>query len=161
MLTFVILYLMHTTLLMLHSLFRWLVLASLMYAIFRALRGYTTRLPFTSADNSVRHWTATIAHIQLILGFTLYFVSPLIQTFRQQGMKAGGQLVFFGLIHSSVMLLAVVLITVGSAMAKRQSADRAKFGTMLIWFSIGLLIIFLAIPWPFSPLANRPYIRPF
>jgi FtsH-binding integral membrane protein len=97
----------------------------------------------------------------LILGFTLYFISPIIQAFRQEGTRAGGQLVFFGVIHISAMLLAVVLVTVGSAMAKRQPTDHAKFRTMLIWFSIGLVVIFLAIPWPFSPLANRPYIRTF
>ncbi|MBC3788431.1 hypothetical protein [Spirosoma utsteinense] len=150
---------MYSTLLSLHSLFRWLVLASLLIAIFRAYRGYTARLAFTASDNSVRHWTATISHVQLILGFTLYFISPVVEAFRQQGNRAGGPLVFFGVIHITIMLLAVVLITVGSAMAKRQPADRAKFRTMLIWFSIALVIIFLAIPWPFSPLANRPYIR--
>lgn len=152
---------MHPTLLVFHSLFRWLVVGSLLYAIFRAFRGYTARLAFTTTDNSVRHWTATCSHIQLMLGFTLYFNSPLISAFRQQGIGAGGQLVFFGLAHSGLMLLSVVLITVGSAMAKRQPANRAKFRTMLIWFSVGLFLIFLAIPWPFSPFANRPYIRTF
>lgn len=152
---------MHPILLVFYSLFRWVVVGSLLYAIFRAFRGYTARLAFTTTDNSVRHWTATCLHIQLMLGFTLYFLSPLISAFRQQGIQAGGQLVFFGLAHSGLMLLSVVLITVGSAMAKRQPADRAKFRTMLIWFSVGLLLIFLAIPWPFSPFANRPYIRTF
>lgn len=152
---------MHPTLLFLHSLFRWLVLLSLLYAIVRAYRGYANRLAFTATDDSVRHWTATILHIQLILGFTLYFISPVIQAFRQQGIRAGGQLAFFGVIHIGIMLLAVVLVTIGSSMAKRQPADRAKFRTMLIWFSVGLLVIFLAIPWPSSPFANRPYFRPF
>jgi hypothetical protein len=59
------------------------------------------------------------------------------------------------------MFVAIVLITIGSAKAKRKSNDTQKFKTMLIWFSIALLIIFIAIPWPFSPLANRPYIRTF
>ncbi|GAB3011717.1 hypothetical protein [Spirosoma pulveris] len=152
---------MYSTFLFLHSLFRWLVLISLLYAIIRAYRGYAGQRPFLSADNSVRHWTATIAHVQLTLGFTLYFISPLIKSFRQEGGKAGGQLAFFGIIHISLMLLAIVLITLGSSMTKRQSADRAKFRTMLIWFSLGLLLIFLAIPWPFSPFANRPYFRLF
>lgn len=151
---------MYSTLLILHSLFRWLVLAGLLYAIFRAIRGYTARLPFTTIDNSVRHWTATVSHVQLTLGFTLYVISPVIQVFWQEGIEAGGQLTFFGVIHSSAMLLAVVLITVGSAMAKRQADDSVKFRTMLIWFSVALALIFLAIPWPFSPLASRPYLRP-
>ena len=144
---------------MLHSLFRWLVLLSLLCGIFRAYRGCANRLAFTATDDSVRHWTATILHIQLVLGFTLYFISPVIQAFRQQGIRAGGHVAFFGVIHIGIMLLAVVLVTIGSSMAKRQSADGAKFRTMLIWFSVGLLVIFLAIPWPFSPLVNRPYFR--
>ena len=152
---------MYSALLILHSLFRWLVLASLLVAIFRAYRGYTARLAFTPIDNLIRHWTATISHIQLILGFILYFVSPLIQSFRQQGLKSGGQSLFFGVIHVSVMLGAIVLITIGSVLAKRQAVDSTKFRTMLIWYSMSLLVIFLAIPWPFSPLANRPYIRLF
>jgi hypothetical protein len=150
---------MYSTLLILHSLFRWLVLASLLYAIVRAYRGYTARLAFTPTDNSVRHWTATLVHLQLVFGFTLYMISPVVQAFRQQGIQSGGSFVFFGLVHISLMLLAVVLITIGSAMAKRQSEDRLKFRTMLFWFLAGLLIIFLAIPWPFSPFANRPYVR--
>jgi hypothetical protein len=152
---------MYSILLVLHSLFRWVVLGSVLYVIFRAFRGYTARLAFTRTDNSIRHWTATFSHIQLMLGFTLYFISPLISAFRQQGVRAGGQLVFFGLVHIGLMLLSVVLITIGSAIAKRQTADRAKFRTLLTWFSVGLFLILLAIPWPFSPFANRPYLRMF
>ncbi|WP_233565959.1 MULTISPECIES: hypothetical protein [unclassified Flavobacterium] len=66
---------------------------------------------------------------------------------------------FFGLLHIFLMLISIVLITIGSALAKRKAADEDKFKTMLLWFSIALLIIFIAIPWPFSPLANRPYYR--
>lgn len=152
---------MYSILLLLHSLFRWLVLVSLLYAIIRAYRGYAGQLAFSAADNSIRHWMATIAHSQLTLGFALYFISPVIDSFRQQGIKAGGPVAFFGFIHIGLMLLAIVLITLGSSIAKRQLVDRAKFRVMLIWFSVSLLIILLAIPWPFSPLASRPYFRLF
>lgn len=66
---------------------------------------------------------------------------------------------FFGMIHSLLMLVAIIVITFGSALAKRKTTDREKFKTMLYWFSIALIIILIAIPWPFSPLANRPYFR--
>jgi hypothetical protein len=59
------------------------------------------------------------------------------------------------------MLAAITIITIGSALAKRKQSDPEKFKTMLLWFAPGLLIIFLAIPWPFSPLANRPYFKSF
>jgi hypothetical protein len=57
------------------------------------------------------------------------------------------------------MFTAIIVITIGSAMAKRKATDRERFKTMLTWYAIALLIIFLAIPWPFSPFANRPYFR--
>jgi hypothetical protein len=43
--------------------------------------------------------------------------------------------------------------------SKRKPGDREKFKTMAIWFSIALFIIFLSIPWPFSPFTSRPYLR--
>jgi hypothetical protein len=152
---------MYSFLLVAHSLFRWLVLASLVYALVRAYRGYTSGSIFTKTDNSVRHWTATIAHIQLVLGFTLYFTSPVIKYFWANSKAEIGHIdtAFFGIIHILLMLVSVVVLTIGSALAKRRATDLEKFRTMLVWFSVALFIIFVAIPWPFSPLTNRPYFR--
>lgn len=154
---------MYASLLFAHSLFRWLVLASLLIAIFRACKGYTSRSPFSKTDNAVRHWTATIAHLQLLIGFTLYLQSPLVKYFVGHFRDAvtNRDAVFFGVVHITCMLVAIVLITIGSALAKRKPTDRKQFRTQLIWFSAALLLIVLAIPWPFSPFANRPYIRTF
>ncbi|MCI3936103.1 hypothetical protein MQX03_02760 [Chryseobacterium aahli] len=152
---------MYQTLTFLHSTFRWLVLLSLFYSIFRAYKGYFCNKEFSKTDHSVRHWTATIAHIQLVLGITLYSQSPIIKYFWKNfnEAKESLNLIFFGLIHILLMLLSIILITIGSSVSKRKTTDKEKFKTMLIYFSIALLIIFIAIPWPFSPLANRPYFR--
>lgn len=146
-----------------HSIVRWLVLASLLWAIFRAYRGLTANLPFSKTDNAVRHWTATIAHIQLLIGILLFTQSPQVQFFWKNTASAihYKDPLFFGLIHIVLMLVAVVVLTIGSALSKRKPTDQEKFKTMLTWFSIALLLIFLAIPWPFSPLAERPYFRSF
>lgn len=152
---------MYQTITFLHSTFRWLVLLSLLYSIFRAYKGYFSDKEFSKTDNSVRHWTATIAHIQLVLGITLYSQSPIIKYFwtHFSEAKESFDLLFFGLIHISLMLFSIILITIGSSISKRKPTDKEKFKTMLIYFTIALLIIFIAIPWPFSPLANRPYFR--
>lgn len=154
-------YAMYQTLTFLHSTFRWLVLLSLFYALFTAYRGFFSKKEFSKTADSIRHWTATIAHIQLILGILLYSQSPIISYFWKNfnTVKASFELLFFGMIHIFLMLVAIVLITIGSALSKRRKADRDKFKTMLIWFSAALVIIFIAIPWPFSPFANRPYFR--
>lgn len=152
---------MYQTLTFLHSIFRWLVLLSLLYSIFRAYQGYFSDKIFSKTDDSVRHWTATIAHIQLVLGITLYSQSPIIKYFWKNFTEAreAFDLFFFGLIHISLMVISIILITIGSSVSKRKTDDREKFKTILIYFVIALVIIFIAIPWPFSPLANRPYFR--
>lgn len=154
---------MYPTLVALHSWMRWLVLISLLFALYRAYRGWLGKKAFTRSDNTVRHTTATILHIQFLLGLWLYIISPLVQTFLhnfKEGMH-DRQARFFGLEHITVMLLAIVVITIGSAKAKRKRSDKQKFRTMAIWFTIGLLLVLSSIPWPFSPLISRPWVRGF
>jgi hypothetical protein len=154
---------MYNILLSTHSLFRWLVLTSLLYAIYRAYKGWFSNSSFTRLDNNVRHITATIAHIQLILGLWLYFISPIIDYFLHNYKEAVKveEIRFFGMEHSLMMIIAIVIITIGSVKAKHKSTDKEKFKTIAIWFTIGLLIILISIPWTFSPLASRPYFRTF
>lgn len=150
---------MYQSLLIIHSLLRWLVVASLCYSIWRAWRGQRLLLPFTKTDNALRHWTATIAHAQLLVGMILYIQSPMVKYFNAGTGDMSGEPLFFGAIHITLMLIAIVVLTLGSAKAKRKTQDAEKFKTMLIYFSIAAILIFIAIPWPFSPLAHRPLIR--
>ncbi|UIR56763.1 hypothetical protein LZQ00_02845 [Sphingobacterium sp. SRCM116780] len=140
---------------------RWLVLTSLLYAIYRAYKGYTLNTQFSKTENAIRHWTAIIAHVQLIIGIILYTQSPIVQYFWHNFNEAIQNLdiAFFGLLHIILMLTAILLITIGSALSKRKTTDKEKFKTMLVWFLVALIIILIAIPWPFSPLSNRPYFR--
>jgi hypothetical protein len=154
---------MYPTILAIHSFFRWLVLLSLVFAIFRSYKGWLKQKVFTPFDNTVRHVTATIVHIQLMLGLTLYFISPMVAYFLNNFKTAIHirEIRFFGLEHIFTMLIAVTVITIGSIKAKRKSTDIEKFKTIAIWFSIGLFIILCSIPWAFSPLTARPYLRTF
>lgn len=152
---------MYSTLIFLHSLTRWLVVISLLIAIYRGYAGFKFHRKFTATDNAVRHWTATIAHVQLIIGILVYTQSPAIRYFWKHTREAlqNRDITFYSLIHASVMLLAIVLVTIGSAKAKRMQTDADKFRTMFLWFFIAFILIFLTVPWPFSPLSNRPFFR--
>lgn len=145
---------MYQTLTFLHSTVRWFVLLSLLYSIFKAYSGYVNKTSFTRTDHLIRHWTATIAHIQLMLGIILYTQSPMVKYFWNNVDQTVNNLefLFFGLIHIVLMLAAIIILTIGSAAAKRRANDQQKFKTMLLYFSAALLIIIIAIPWPFSPL---------
>lgn len=154
---------MYSTLLVLHSLTRWFVLAFLLYSIYRAFTGFTQNKTFSKTDNAFRHWTATVAHIQLMIGIILYTRSPIVMHFWSNTKTAlqNLDLTFYGLLHIVFMLTAIVVLTIGSALAKRKLTDKEKYKTMLVWFSIALIIIFIVIPWPFSPLSSRPNFRTF
>lgn len=114
-------------------------------------------------DNTARIVAASSAHLQLVIGLTLYVISPVVRYFLTYFKEAVHQreIRFFGMEHVTMMLLAIVLLTIGSAKTKRKTTDRQKFKTMAIWFTIALLIIFLSIPWHFSPFTSRPYFRWF
>jgi hypothetical protein len=152
---------MYFTILLLHSWVRWLVLISLLVAIFRAYQGWLGNRLFTAFDNTLRITTTTIAHVQLLLGIILYIISPVVRYFLQYFKTAVHQreIRFFGMEHITMMLIAIVLLTIGSVRTKKQRTSRQQFKTMAIWFSIALLIIFLSIPWHFSPFTSRPYFR--
>ncbi|MGY3212756.1 hypothetical protein [Mucilaginibacter sp. HD30] len=154
---------MYPTLLALHSLTRWLVLGSLIFAIFRAYRGWLLNKPYLKFDDSVRHITATIAHIQLILGVCLYFISPIVSYFLHNFSTAVHERIirFFGMEHIFMMLIGIIVITIGSVKAKKKESDKQKYKTMAIWFTVGLLIILSSVPWSFSPLISRPNFRGF
>ena len=154
---------MYPTILALHSLVRWFVLVSLLFAIYRAYRGWLSGRIFSRFDNSARYWTVTFAHIQLVLGVWLYLISPIVHYFLHNYHVAVHQreIRFFGMEHVIMMVIAITLITTGAAKVRRKPTDREKFRTMATWFTMAVIIIFASIPWKFSPLTSRPYFRHF
>jgi hypothetical protein len=154
---------MYASLLVFHSLLRWLVLGSLLFAIFRAFRGWYGNHPFKLLDDRARHITATIAHLQLILGIWLYSISPITAYFLENFKEAVHErnIRFFGMEHSIMMLLAITLLTIGSMQVKREAANQRKFKKMAICYTIALLMILSSVPWAFSSFVARPYFRTF
>ncbi|GAB2560495.1 hypothetical protein [Spirosoma areae] len=155
--------------LFLHNALRWLVLGSLLAALVRSYWGWLRPRPGPIVEPQMLRVVATsIAHTQLLVGFYLYVISPIVAyywTFKpgldSSAFSKSVEFPFFGLIHISLMFTAIVVMTVGSSKAKRQTQARQKFKTTAIYFTIALLLILVAIPWPFSPLASRSWVRFF
>lgn len=152
---------MYTTLLSLHSVFRWLIVIGVIYTLYRAYTGLAANKTFTSADANTRKYTVIAAHIQLLLGLALYFLSPMVQYFMSNFSAAVKikEMRFYGMEHSIVMFLAIVFITIGSAVSKKKDTDLAKFKALAIWFTIALILLLLMVPWPVSPFSMRPWLR--
>ena len=152
---------MYQTLLIFHSYWRWLVLLSIIFSILKAIYGFRKRSEYSNFDGVIRKITISIIHIQLILGFIIYFISPFVSTFFSNvsdGLHLR-EVRFFAIEHSLMMFVSIVLITIGAVKVKRKSSSLLKNKATIVWFSIALLIILLNIPWEFSPLVNRPSFR--
>ena len=153
----------YSVFLVIHNALRWLVLGSLLATLVSSYRGWLGSRPYTSGAQTLRVVATSIAHTQLLAGVYLYTISPVIKYYwkAKPGFDAAPEFSFFGLIHISLMLTAIIVLTIGSSTAKRLTTDRQKFKTTAVYFTIGLVLILTAIPWPFSPLAARPWVRPF
>ena len=140
---------MEAGLLHLHNFLRWVVLIAGVIAIVRAFTGMSGAKPYNRVPGTV--FLASV-HIQVLIGAVIYWVSSgIAATFRADvgaGMKVA-MLRFFGMEHVVGMVLAAVVVTIGSARARRGADDAAKNKTAAVFFTIGLLLILAVIPWPF------------
>lgn len=131
-----------------HSGLRWLVLIALIIAIFNALAKVSRKSDFTPQDRKIALFALIFSHIQLVIGLVLYFTSPKV-VFDGSAMK-NDILRFYLVEHISLMVVAIILITIGFSLAKRAVTDAKKFRSILIFYTIGLIMILAAIPWPFQ-----------
>ena len=127
----------------LHSGLRWVVLILLIWAIANAF----SAKHFEKKHKMVNLFAMVTLHIQLVIGLIQYFTSAKVQF--SEGWMKEPLLRFYGMEHLAGMLLAIILITIGYSKAKRKESDADKFKVIRLFYSIGLIIILLSIPWPF------------
>jgi hypothetical protein len=146
----------------LHSVLRWVVLVAGLVAAILGLAGVFGRRPWTSFDRIVGSVFVISMDTQLVLGLILYvFLSPLTQAaFADMGAAMGTPaLRFYAVEHIFTMVIAVVLAHAGSILIRRASDDSKKQRWAAIFYTLALLAILAAIPWPGSA-AGRP-LNPF
>jgi membrane protein DedA with SNARE-associated domain len=130
-----------------HSGLRWVVLALMIYAIFNALRKKDF---YAKSDRLLNMFAMVSLHIQLVIGLILYFTSAKVSFV--EGWIKNQLLRFYGMEHISLMIIAIILVTIGHAKAKRASEPAKKHKTILLFYAIGLILILASIPWPFRQL---------
>jgi len=134
---------MYTGLLHTHSLFRYVLLALLIIAIIKALVSWLGKKPFINIDNKISLWLLIVAHVQLLIGLSLYFISPFVQ-FTADTMKTK-ELRYWAVEHSVAMIIAIVLITIGRISMKKITTDEGKHKRLFVMNVIALIIIVATI----------------
>ena len=149
---------MYTGLLHLHNLLRYIVVVLLIIAVVKSFIGWFGKKNYTEADNKVSLFLFISAHLQLVIGFVLYFISPIVETALNDfgGSMKDPVLRYWGIEHISSMIIGIAIITLGRIMAKKGKNDSAKFRRQAVYFVLAMVLIFSAIPWPWSAIA-RPW----
>jgi len=143
---------MYIGLLHTHSLIRWIMLILLVLTIYRSFNGWKSKRNFTPGDKKLALFTLIFSHVQLLLGFLLYMVSPFVQqalTDMGSAMK-DKMLRFWAVEHIFMMVISILIITIGYSLAKRAATDTDRFKKLFIFYLISLVIILISIPWPFT-----------
>src|SRR5512138_3128541 len=133
--------------LMLHSIWRWVVLLAAAAAIVKALVGWFGRQPWTGLDDRLGMLYTLTIDIQVLLGLILYIVEQRWRTADP----------FFAYVHPLVMIIALILAHIGRSRTRKAapagsretqlSFDTARHRTAAIFYAISFLLIVAAIPW--------------
>lgn len=137
-----------------HSILRWLILLAVGVAGFAALIGYLRKAPIIVWERSLAILAMVLCHVQLVLGLALYAMNFKKYT----AILPGGNnspvsedvARFWKFEHIGMMVIAIALVTMGRMLSKRAKTEPGKQLRVAIFYLIGLIIMLMMIPWPFT-----------
>lgn len=129
-----------------HSLLRWVLLILLVFTIVKAFSSKS----YSTGDKKLALFTMIAAHVQLILGFSLYFMKGVYTFFGNEGAMADSFQRFWMIEHLFGMAIAIILITIGHSKVKKAQEEEKKNKSIRVFYTLALIIILLTIPWPFK-----------
>lgn len=138
---------------MLHSYWAYLVLIMLLLLITNSVIRFSSKKDYTAKDFRMALFGLILSHIQLLLGLILYFISPMFDLWKSMGsevMKNASSRLYL-VEHPIINIIAIVLITIGYSKHKKKLTSSAKFKTILIFYTLGLVFLLSRIPWDVWP----------
>ncbi|MEW5851052.1 MAG: hypothetical protein AB2A00_19855 [Myxococcota bacterium] len=150
---------MYQVLLLLHSWNRWAVLVLMLLVLVGSIRRFKATGAMQPRDLKLARITAVVVDIQAVLGLLLYGVFSPITNAAFQNMKGAMKdpvMRFWAVEHLAMMLVAWILVRVGTILAKKSSTT--PYRTLAVCFGLALLFMILMVPWP-GAVTERPLFR--
>ncbi|WP_299054876.1 hypothetical protein [uncultured Polaribacter sp.] len=132
-----------------HSYWAYLVLVILIFTVANAIISLAQKKKFTDKDLRLGLFTLIVSHIQLLIGLAWYFMSPWYKALKADASAVMKESTarLLAVEHPTVMILAIVLITIGWSKHKKKTTDTDKFKTFAVFYGLALLLILSRIPW--------------
>lgn len=136
---------LYSTLLALHSGFRYLVLLLIILALLMAVVALFGKKEFTETNRKLNLFAMISVHTQLLIGLVLYFVSPQVNYGNMGEAMKNAMTRYWTVEHTVMMLFAIILITVGHSRSKKTTIAFIKHRTIALYYGLAILVIMLAI----------------
>jgi heme A synthase len=134
---------MYSGLLHSHSFLRYAVLILLVVVVVTSLLGWTGKKNYSATDNKLGLSLFIATHLQLLIGLILYTQSEWVK-FDKLALKIK-EVRYWTMEHATIMLIAIILITMARVTAKKMGSAEAKHKRMFIFNSLALVIILVGI----------------
>jgi hypothetical protein len=151
---------MYTVVLYVHSYLRWVVVVLGLVALVRAIGGWAGKKPWEQGDTRLAAIFIGSFDLQFLLGLVLWWQSPYASLFRGDVAKGVKDNVvrYWGLEHPVTMLIALAVVHIVNARAKRRGSDWRRHRSMAIALIVWVVLVAAAFPWPWQ-VRGRPLLR--
>ena len=132
-----------------HSYWAFLVIIILTLIVINSIIAKFSGRAFNTKDLRLSLFGLIFSHIQLLIGFILYFTSPWFNQFYQIGMDLlkNAESRLYLIEHPLINIVAIIFITLGWSLHKRQLDSSKKFLRIGIFYGLGLIFLLSRIPW--------------
>tara|TARA_B110000003_G_scaffold226607_1_gene227613 strand:- start:2903 stop:3337 length:435 start_codon:yes stop_codon:yes gene_type:complete len=140
---------MYAVLKTVHSYWAFLVIITLTFIVINSIISKFSGRAFNTKDLRISLYGLIFSHIQVLIGLILYFVSPWFDQFSQLGMSImkNAESRLYLIEHPLINIIAILLITLGWSLHKRQSDSSKKFLRIGLFYGLGLIFLLSRIPW--------------
>lgn len=152
---------MYGYLLIIHSYLRWIALGFLLFGLIFIIIKKSNKAIYTTKHYQLFKAIKNVFNLQFLVGILLLTQSPMVKAFWSQVSQAvkWREIRFFGLEHPFMMILGVMLINVFTDKTKSKIGTDNAFNYLFARYLIILFILFVSVPWSFSPFTARPNFR--
>ena len=132
-----------------HSSWAMTVLILLVISIIYSIMGITSNREFGVIDRKFALYSFIAVEVQILFGIIVYFQSNIVKGGLDNfgGAMRDSNVRLFIMEHPLMMIIGGILISIGFLKLRKLEDSNKKFKTIIIFYSIGLVLLLSRIPW--------------
>lgn len=142
---------MYRSVLIAHSLGRWLVLVAGVAVVIVATARLRSGKPWAPIGPQLDRFFRIVVDVQVLMGAALYLIlSPLttvVLSTTVTRLPQDSDAEFFSVVHPAIMTAAFIGVHVSSVMIRRGRSDASRYRRSIMFYGVMLLLVLFGTPW--------------